>query len=160
MVLAKRSCAAWSAMNSGVFILRQQRPQRLRVLARGEPDDDVVLAITRTDQEGTAGGVVVDVGHIGERDPGRAAESEPGAFALEREHPLIDDDPALTPEPKSVVERLVGARRLTGGEVHAEFFQMMVPANGFVAPAGERGEENSRSFPHFPDPAPPTISPP
>ena len=93
-----------------------------------------MLAVARADQECAAGGVVVDVGHIGERDPGRAAELEPGTFALESERARVDEDLALAREAEGVVERLVRARRLTGGEVHAEFFQAIVPVGGVMVP--------------------------
>ena len=57
------------------FLLRQQRPDGLGIFARGSPDDHVVFAVARTDQESRALGVVVDVGDVGERDARRAAQA-------------------------------------------------------------------------------------
>ena len=54
------------------LLLRQQCPEGFGVFARGQPDDDVVPAVARADQESVVGGVVVHVGDVGERDARRA----------------------------------------------------------------------------------------
>ena len=89
------------------LLLRKLGPQGFGVFARGEPHDDVVPPVARADQEGAAGGVVIHIGDVGERDTRLAGQRETAARTLENQCAMVQHELALAREAEGVVERLV-----------------------------------------------------